>query len=74
MEKNLSDMLLNVGYPMHSLIGVFEPKMPDELEMKLYAVSFFKLTSEGLIKSAREYGTDKYEPPEGRRELAHRYS
>jgi hypothetical protein len=48
--------------------------MPDELEIKLYAASFFELTSEGLIKRAREYGGDKYEPPEGRRELVQGYS
>jgi hypothetical protein len=31
--------------------------------MKLYAISYFELESEGLIKSATEYWADTYEPP-----------
>jgi hypothetical protein len=50
-----------------------ESKMPDGKEMNLFAVSFFELTSEGLIKSATEYWADKYDAPEWRKELVQRY-
>jgi len=51
-----------------------ESKMPDGKEMKLYAISFFALESEGLIKSATEYWADTYEPPQWRKGLVQRYS
>lgn len=50
-----------------------ESKMPDGKDMKLFAISFFELTSEGLIKSATEYWADKYDAPEWRKELVQRY-
>jgi hypothetical protein len=41
--------------------------------MKLYAVSFFELDRDGLIKSVTEYWGDTYEPPEWRKDLVERY-
>lgn len=46
-----------------------ESKMPDGKEMKLFAISFFEIDSEGLISSVTEYWADSYEAPEWRRHL-----
>lgn len=50
-----------------------ESKMPDGKEMKLFAISFFEVSSDDLIVSATEYWADTYEPPEWRKELVQRY-
>lgn len=50
-----------------------ESKMPDGKELKLYAISFFEVDRDGLIKSATEYWGDCYEPPEWRKHLVKRY-
>lgn len=40
-----------------------ESKMPDGRELKLFAISFFEVDSEGLISSATEYWAETYIPP-----------
>jgi len=50
-----------------------ESKMPEGIDIKLFAVSFFELESDGLIKRATEYWADMYDPPEWRKDLTKRY-
>ena len=46
-----------------------ESIIPGQKEMKLFAISFFKIAENGLIEAATEYWADMYDAPDWRKDL-----